>query len=1581
VARLAIAKGFLGEYAKLDKDVQSAVDAAIAAFARHPHPGQHLEKPRYSRDDRIRLMPVDARWRGVILAPPATAPADPHRDTYCLVTVLPQDKANAYAASRRFSVNRALGVMEVRDEEAIQNLRPAAEPAGGMLFADVSDADLARLGVDPQLLPTARSLTSETDLEAVREALPQGQYAALHALAGGMTVDEALAESVRLVSGAPPPARVDPDDLVSAMERAPGQVTFVSGPEELRHILAHPFAAWRTFLHPSQRDIAYQPSYAGPAQVTGGPGTGKTVTVLHRAALLAERATPAEHTAHTEPVLLTTFNGNLAHALAAQLDLLVRDAHVRQKIEVLNVDRLAYRIVRQARGTPVIADERMLRDRWAKAVAEAGSDFTPAFGKNEWEQVILAQDLRTEQAYLTCPRTGRGRPLSKVQRGQVWRVAQLVTAELAAARQATHLQLADEATRLLRQAGAPRYRHILVDEAQDLHPAQWRLLRAAVAPGPDDLFIAADPHQRVYENRVSLASLRISVRGRSRRLALNYRTTQEILAWAVPLLGTDPVTGLDGEVDSLLGYRSPMHGPRPERRVTAARAEEFKFLAERIGSWLSAGLEPSAIGVAARSAGLVREAREALAADGIATVSLSGRGSTKAVRTGTMHAMKGLEFQAVAVIGVEQGLVPAPAAITPETEDAATHAQDLQRERCVLFVACTRARDHLYVSGTGEPSIFLPSGEVAAPPPPEPDDDLDQILPAASLPRLFRLLLSRRRLDPGLTAESFLAWATAPGRRLRLADLDAAARQFLTEGGDRAVDLADRCLDLLDRLAARDPDLAGVRLPRHFADAARKEASARFAGPHAPGPQASGPQASGPHAPGPHAPGHSAARRAGRMPPRPRLRLDPDEPAVQVVLPAVAAGLATWQLTADGDPATVRSRAGAPPAAHPLTRPVRAVHVGLAGWDHVTELDVVPSCDPVLFFAADGSHLPPRLPLPPDRLWILRPAGRELVAAGELRTIRESPAPSGWEGWCLELVSLEKASSVALRGGPAHAVPGHPRPRLLLGEPLPGVTTLDGSPAYQEPPRLWLPGAVRWHVGIRPAAGGISLVSREISQAGPADIWDGVPRPILGEFGITVRGPLGRGIRTTIFVAEGARIPDPAPPGLVAHPWPRPRPQPSLHPQLLASGAEIASGRLMIRDPAQAGGLAAALYLARAPWRPPVVVPVPADGVVTLPPGVCDAGPLLVQLRAEDPWTVTNWPDWPGRAAWACPAPGIPVSADQEEDALSRFLARQRDLPVRPHRVERLWRLLHLAADLIAAGAPADLRERCSAALRNQPGLAMTGLLDAGLDAAACVAGLVSTGLATARPIMMDDMHAAERLWGIVPAAAAVLSSRLLAGPTYPDEDPTAVVLEAALAQCGPSLDAVLGGAEDPHAQVGRFGPDAERLAADQAAAERPPAVQAAAKRPPVVQAAAKRPPAVVVPQPLLDADTRAAAAAQLFAARLTPELARAAQDATSVVGSAERLVAATPYRRAVVQVRARHHPGGQGGWLALPAMSASLALVARIAARGDEDCRSFERAWRARWTDLARQAPDLTSIDLVLAEAHVAATERARFA
>jgi AAA domain len=367
-------------------------------------------------------------WRGVVLAPEVG-------DTYCLITVLPHDKANAYATSHRFSVNQALGVLEVRDEEALQQIQPSlqavAEAADKRLFAGVSDADLAHLGIDAQILPVVRLLSSDAHLEALQTMLPDAQYAALYALACGMTVEEAWSEVAQLLPAEVPPESVDAGDLVSAMERTPGQVSFVSGQVELQRMFAHPFAAWRTFLHPSQRKIARKVAYSGPAQVTGGAGTGKTVTALHRAAFLAGRGrsalTNSAVSGEAGPsILLTTFTRNLADALDAQISLLAENPAVRNRIEVLNVDRLAYRVVKQARRTPAIIDGQVLRQRWVEAAADGGLAFTPVFLEHEWEQVVLAQDLCTEQAYLTCLRRGRGRPLTRAQRSQVWRAVQRV---------------------------------------------------------------------------------------------------------------------------------------------------------------------------------------------------------------------------------------------------------------------------------------------------------------------------------------------------------------------------------------------------------------------------------------------------------------------------------------------------------------------------------------------------------------------------------------------------------------------------------------------------------------------------------------------------------------------------------------------------------------------------------------------------------------------------------------------------------------------------------------------------------------------------------------------------------------------------------------------------------------------------------------------------------------------------------------------------------------------------------------------------------------------------------------------------
>ncbi len=446
MARLAIDRDFLDDYSKLPKPVQSSVKTAIDKFAEHVYAGLHLEKLNHCRDDRIRTIRIDQFWRGVVLAPDAG-------DTYSLIRVMPHDKAIDYATSHRFTVNQALGVVEIRDEAALEQIQPALELAaratGNRLFAHVSDADLTRLGIDENTRTIARLLTSDAHLDAMQHMIPEAQYNALYLLAGGLPVEDVWAEVAQYAPGGhAQTGQVDTGNLVKAMESTPGRVVFVKGNEDLDKILEYPFAAWRIFLHPAQRKIAYAPRYAGPAQVTGGAGTGKTVTALHRAAYLAGQATgqlSAEELAGS--VLLTTFTPNLADALLTQFELLVDDADTRRQVEIRNVDSLAHRVVGQARGAkPVIIEGGELDGLWTVAVTEAGLPYAPTFLNREWEQVILAQDLRTEQEYLTASRAGQGTPLGKAQRRQVWELTQQVEAGLRAVGRDTFMQLANEAS-------------------------------------------------------------------------------------------------------------------------------------------------------------------------------------------------------------------------------------------------------------------------------------------------------------------------------------------------------------------------------------------------------------------------------------------------------------------------------------------------------------------------------------------------------------------------------------------------------------------------------------------------------------------------------------------------------------------------------------------------------------------------------------------------------------------------------------------------------------------------------------------------------------------------------------------------------------------------------------------------------------------------------------------------------------------------------------------------------------------------------------------------------------------------------
>ncbi|MEU9097422.1 UvrD-helicase domain-containing protein [Streptomyces sp. NPDC048361] len=716
--RLALSDDFVADLISLQRPVQKEVNDTIQMFRSltvpqlHASKGMHLEKLERARDPRIRTIRVTRFYRGVLLAP------DDGSELFTLLRVAPHDEAINWACKRAYSVNSATGGLEVRNVEALDQMETYFETKAvrtpARLFAHHSDTVLRDLGVDEQVLRLARVCVTVDDLSVMAPPMmPTDQYEVLEYLAADYAPQEVWEQ---LIAPRGQTVRTAEDrpavTLSEAILNTPNRIVEVTGPGELERILTEDFIRWRVFLHPAQRRYAYHAGFNGPAQVTGGPGTGKTVVALHRVRHLLRTGREGDR------ILLTTFTNAMAAALRDSLALLLGDADARllDRVDVTTVDALAARVVREARGgSPKPLSAAAEKSAWSRAAAHEDLPWSERFLSQEFRNVVLAQGLRTPEEYLRCVRRGRGTQVGRVQRARLWRVMERFTGDLASRDCATYTMVCDQAARILAER-VPRYRHVVVDEAQDLHPAQWRVLRACVAGQADDLFLVGDPHQRIYDSRVSLRSLGVNVRGRTSRLRLNYRSTEEILRWSASLLDGQPVGRLgeddeDGAApDSLRGYRSELHGRVPVARGHGSQDDELRALVEQIRTWIDQdGVHPSDVAVCARFNTLVDAVIVRLRREGVPAVAVKDDpgASVSGVRVATMHAMKGLEFRCVAVVGVTAGALPFAPQVTPADEDAVQHRSDLLAEHCLLFVACTRARDALALSWSGERSRML----------------------------------------------------------------------------------------------------------------------------------------------------------------------------------------------------------------------------------------------------------------------------------------------------------------------------------------------------------------------------------------------------------------------------------------------------------------------------------------------------------------------------------------------------------------------------------------------------------------------------------------------------------------------------------------------------------------------------------------------------------------------------------------------------------------------------------------------------------------------------------------------------------
>ena len=681
-----IASTFVDSLTKLTGNEQKAAKTTAFDLQMNPaQPGLQFHKLRKGRDPNFWSVRVSRDLRMIV-----------HRSQSSLVLCYVNRHDNAYqwAERRKLETHPKTGAAQlVEVRETVQEItvpvyveREQEAPPKPHLFTDIPESDLLSYGVPAEWVGEVRK-ANEDSLLQLCERLPHEAAEALLELAVGGTPPMIL----------PITPTTNPFDHPDAQRR----FRLMTNVEELQRALDYPWEKWAVFLHPAQRQVV-EKDYNGPFRVAGTAGTGKTVIAMHRAVFLA-RANPDAR------VLLTTFSDTLADALRTKLKRLIyNEPRLAEQVEVSAIDTVGERLYRAHFGSPKIVIQEQIQSFLVDAISqEQTNHFSLRFLLSEWENVVDAWQLDSWEAYRDVRRLGRKTRLPVAQRSVLWSIFERVKAELRNRGLVTRAELFSLLAETLKDRRNPPFDFAIVDEAQDIKPAQLRFLSALGGSRLNSLFFAGDLGQRIFQTPFSWSALGVDIRGRSQMLKLNYRTSHQIRMRADLLLGPE-VADVDGNVEDRRGTVSAFNGEHPAIHRCESEQEE----AEIVGVWLQErrdeGLEAKEIGIFVRSKKELDRACSAAHGAELPYRVLDDSAGTgeDCVSISTMHLAKGLEFRAVAVIACDDEVLPLQERIETVADDA-----DLEEvyntERHLLYVACTRARDHLLVTSVEPASEFL----------------------------------------------------------------------------------------------------------------------------------------------------------------------------------------------------------------------------------------------------------------------------------------------------------------------------------------------------------------------------------------------------------------------------------------------------------------------------------------------------------------------------------------------------------------------------------------------------------------------------------------------------------------------------------------------------------------------------------------------------------------------------------------------------------------------------------------------------------------------------------------------------------
>lgn len=681
-----IADTFTDSLAKLTGDEQKAVKNTAFDLQINPaHPSMSFHKIENAKDKNFWSVRVSRDIRIIV-----------HKtaDSLMLCFVDHHDKAYQWAERRKLETHPKTGaaqIVEIREtvQEFIvykpMEVEETRQPKL-LLFEKMDDDTLLSYGVPEEWLDDVHMVDEDTLLDLADHLPGEAAEALLEIATGGSPIMERET-----------PVVTDPFEHPDAQRR----FRIMSDTEELARALDFPWDKWTIFLHPTQRQIV-EKDYNGPVRVSGSAGTGKTIVALHRTVYLARKYPEAR-------ILLTTFSDTLAHALQVKLRRLIHhEPRLAERIEVYAIDTVAKKLYEVQLEKVNIADEPFIQVLLNDA-AQKMKVFSvkPRFLMGEWKDVVDTWQVKTWEAYRDIKRLGRKTRLSERQRLELWFVFEKIMVELKKIGCITHSAMFTQLAEKMKERRHPPFDFIVVDEAQDISVSQLRFLAALGGGIPNSLFFAGDLGQRIFQTPFSWKSLGVDIRGRSQTLRINYRTSHQIRTQADRLLGPE-VSDVDGNVETRRGTVSVFNGPTPGIKIFDTIEQEVSEVALWLKELIEKGIAPHEIGVFVRSANQLDRAEHTAKQSGIPYKILDEQMETTIgqMSISTMHLSKGLEFRSVVVMACDDEIIPLQKRMESVFDDA-----DLEEvyntERHLLYVACTRARDHLLVTSVDPASEFL----------------------------------------------------------------------------------------------------------------------------------------------------------------------------------------------------------------------------------------------------------------------------------------------------------------------------------------------------------------------------------------------------------------------------------------------------------------------------------------------------------------------------------------------------------------------------------------------------------------------------------------------------------------------------------------------------------------------------------------------------------------------------------------------------------------------------------------------------------------------------------------------------------